>query len=132
MNTKFLYTGLLFLLIIPTGFWVSRSGKPYHVGIFTIHKLIGVALGLTLILTVARMHKANPLHSLEIVAVVITVLIFALLIAAGALLSIQAEGGLTSASQRLLTTLSLVHKIFPYLAVVSTGVTLYLLFYRKG
>jgi hypothetical protein len=35
--------GLLLLATIPSGIWLSRKGKPYNTGIFTIHKLIAVA-----------------------------------------------------------------------------------------
>lgn len=38
-------TGLLFLFIFLSGFWLSHSGKPYNTLIFTIHKLIGLAAG---------------------------------------------------------------------------------------
>jgi hypothetical protein len=35
--------GLFFLFIFLSGFWLSRTGKPYSGIILTIHKLIGLA-----------------------------------------------------------------------------------------
>jgi hypothetical protein len=34
--------GLLFLLSLLSGLWLSRSGKPLHTGIFTLHKLLAL------------------------------------------------------------------------------------------
>lgn len=132
LNTKFIYTGLFFIFIFISGFLVSRSGKPYNVGLFTIHKLVGVALGIFLIVTVSRMRKIAPLSSLEISVLIATILIFVALVAAGGLLSIQAEGGLSNASQGLLNAIGLVHKLFPYLGVLSTSLILYLLLSRRS
>jgi hypothetical protein len=132
MNTKIIYTVLFFIFIILTGFRVSRGGKPYNAGIFAIHKLIGLALGVFLIVIVSRVHKAIPLSSLEISALIATILIFVGLVAAGALLSIEAEGGLKQAGHGLLTAITLVHRILPYLAVFFTAASLYLLLIRRG
>jgi hypothetical protein len=41
--TKIIICGLLFLLTLASGVWVSHSGKPINVVIFTIHKLIALA-----------------------------------------------------------------------------------------
>ena len=100
---------------------MSRLGKPYQTGIFTVHKLIGLAMGVFLMITVARVNKIAPLTGLEISLLVVTVMIFVGLVVAGGLLSIAAAGGLCNASPVLLTALGLVHKIFPYLAVILTG-----------
>ena len=129
---KFINTGLFFLFILLSGFWVSRTGKPYNAVIFNVHKLIGLAAGVFLIVTVCRIHKATPLEPQQIGVLVMTVLVFVLLVAAGGLLSAEAEGGLQNLSQSVLTVIALIHKTFPYLAVLSTGVTLYLLLFRKA
>ena len=130
-QTRLLGTGLFFLLIFISGYWLSHIGKPYHGGIFNVHKLIGLALGIFLILTVRRIQQSTPLNSVEITVIAVTVLIFTALVAAGGLLSAVAEGSLSNASQTLLRAIGIIHKVFPYLAVISTGMTLYLLFFRK-
>ena len=47
------------------------------------------------------------------------------------ILSVIAEGGLENMNQTVQTAILLVHKISPYLIVLSTEVTLYLLLFRK-
>ena len=124
-------TGLFFLFIFLSGFVLSRSGKPYGSFIFNVHKLIGLAAGIFLVVTVYGSIHAAPLHHVEITAIVATVLIFVVLVAAGGLLSIDATGGLGSIGRPVLTVISMVHKLFPYLAVLSTACTLYLLLSHK-
>jgi hypothetical protein len=115
-------SGLFFLLIFLSGFWLSRTGKPYSTIIFTIHKLIGLAAGVFLVLTVYRIHQVAPLGPVEITAIVVTVLFFAGTVTAGGLLSID---------RPMPAAILTLHQITPYLTVLSTAVTLYLLLSHK-
>ena len=115
-------TGLFFLFIFLSGFWLSRSGKPYSAIIFNIHKLIGLAAGVFLVMTVYQIHQVAPLGPVEITAIVVTVLFFAATVTAGGLLSI---------AKPVPAAISTMHKLFPYPTVLSTVVTLYLLLSRK-
>ena len=110
--------GLLFLLILLSGIWVSRSGKPYSTAPFTIHKLAGLAVGVFLAVIVYRTQQVAPLGLLDITAVVITVLFFVATVAAGALLSID---------KPVPAVVLKLHQILPVLALLSTAGTLYLL-----
>jgi len=127
MNQKVITTGLFFGFVFIFGYWLSRSGKPYNALIFNIHKLIGLAMGIFLIVTVYRAHQATPLSPLDITVIAVTIIIFVSLVAAGGLLSIQAAGNFENISQSMSTAISVIHKVFPYLAVIATAVTLYLL-----
>ena len=131
MNQKVIITGLFFVFVFLFGFWLSRSGKPYNALVFNFHKLIGLAMGIFLILTVYRAHQTAPFSSLNILSITITVIIFFILVAAGGLLSIEAAGGLENINQSVSTTISVIHRVFPYLAILSTAATLYLLLFRK-
>ena len=131
IQTKSLIVGLFFLFIFLSGFWLSRSGKPYNSGIFNVHKLIGLAAGIFLIVTVSRLHKVEPFNPIQMTMLVITVLIFVCLVVAGGLLGVQAQGELGNASPFLLDAIGIIHKTFPYLAALSTAATLYLLLFRK-
>ena len=125
MNTsqsQYVYTGLFFLFIFISGFFVSHGGKPYGVGIFTVHKLIGLAAGIYLGVRVYRAHQAAPLGTAEIAAIVVTVVFF---------ISTVVAGGLLSTEEPMPAFVSLIHKISPYLIVASTIVTLYLL-HKRG
>ena len=129
LNSKMFYTGIFFLFILLSGFWVSRSGKPYNTGIFNIHKFIGLGIGYFLIRTVYLTNQATPLVAPQWTAIIVTVLLFLLTVVAGGLLSILAEGGLKKMSATSQNIISLVHKFSPYLIIVATATTLYLLLY---
>lgn len=110
--------GLSFLFIFLSGFSLSRTGKPYNGLIFTIHKLVGLALGVFLVMTIRQVHQVAPLGPVEITAIVVTALFFATTVTMGSLLSI---------GKPMPTVISMMNKLFPYPTVLSTVVTLYLL-----
>lgn len=116
--SKLASTGIFFVFIFLSGFWLSRKGRPYSMLVITVHKLIALAAGVFLGLTIYRIHQVTPLSIVQIIAVVITVLLFAVNVAAGSLLS---------TNKAMPEVVSIINKFFPYLTVVSTGVMLYLL-----
>jgi hypothetical protein len=111
-------TGLLLVLIFLSGLWVSGSGKPYSTLPFTIHKLVGLAAGVLLVVIVVQTHKAAPLDLPAIAAIVVTILLFAGTVVAGALMSINEQA--PAIVLRL-------HQVLPFLTLLSTAGTLYLL-----
>ncbi len=117
-QVRFVSAGLFFLFIFLSGFWLRPFGKPYNTIIVTIHKLIGLAAGVFLVTTVYRVHQLSPLSPVEILAILVSVLLFAGNVATGSLLS---------TNKPMPAAISLTHKLTPYLIVLSTGVTLYLL-----
>lgn len=122
IQSQNIYTGLFFLFIFISGFWVSRTGKPYGVTIFTLHKLIGLAAGIYLGVRVYRAHQALPLGTVEIAAIAATIVLFISTVIAGGLLSIE---------EPMPAFVSLIHRFSPYLIVVSTIATLYLIQNRR-
>lgn len=121
MNTlqlRFISAGLFFLLILPSGLWLSHSGKPYSLVLFNIHKLIGFGLFVFLAINVFRANQATPLSALQLAAC---------LIAAVCFLATIVTGGLVSIHQTVPGLVSLAHKLVPYLTVVSTLTSIYLL-----
>jgi hypothetical protein len=113
--------GLFFVFILISGFWLSRIGRPYSTLILTIHKLIGLAAGGYLIITVYRGYQASPPSILVVITTGFTVLLF---------LGLIATGGLISAHKSIPGFISAVHSLFPYLTVLSTAVMLYVLYNR--
>jgi hypothetical protein len=118
MGINLITLGLLFLFILLTGYWLNRSGNPYHVLLVTFHKLIGLGTGVYLGLSLYRISKIVPLDSIQIVMIAITVLCFAVNVATGSLLS---------TNRPMPKAVSLLNKYFPYLTLVSTGGMIYLL-----
>ena len=128
MLSEVLITILFFVFVFLFGYILSRTGKPYNSLIFNFHKLIGLAMGVFLIFTVYQIHQTGHFGPIQILSLVITVGIFVILVAAGGLLSIEAGGDLKSISPAALAVISGVHKVLPYVAVLTTAGTLYLLF----
>jgi hypothetical protein len=122
LQLRFVSAGLFFLLILPSGLWLSHSGKPYGMFIFTAHKLIGFGLFVFLAINVYQVNQAAPLSALELTAC---------LVAASFFLATIVTGGLVSIDKVMPTTVSLMHKLFPYLTVLSTVASLYLLLRQK-
>ena len=98
IQTRVIITGLLFLIIILSDFLLSRAGKPHNPVYFNVHKLIGLAAGVFLIITVLRIRQVDGLATIQIAAIVITALIFIVLVAAGGLNGVAADGALQNAS----------------------------------
>ena len=110
--------GLFFLFIFLSGFWLSRSGKPYSAIILTIHKLISLAAVVLLGITIYRTNQAATLSTIELLAAIVTGLFFPGTIITGGLLSID----------KIMPAIILrLHQITPYLTVLCSTATLYLL-----
>lgn len=114
--------GLFFVFVFVSGFWLSRSGKPYSTIVFNIHKLIGLAASVFLVITIYRTNQVAALSAIELIAGVVTGLFF---------LSTGISGGLVSIDKPMPAAISTMHKLFPYLTVLSTAATLYLVLGRK-
>lgn len=121
MNTlqlRLLSAGLFFLLILPSGFWLSRSGKPYSFVLFNIHKLMGFGLFVFLANNVFRVNQTTPFSAQQLAAC---------LIAAVSFVATIATGGLVSIPHQTAILVSLSHKLLPYLTVLATSMSIYLL-----
>jgi len=115
-------SGLLFLFTFISGFWLSRSGKPFNVIILTIHKLISLAAAVLLGIVIYRINQVAPLRTIELAAGVVTGLFF---------LDAVVSGGLLSIGNPVPAAISTMHRITPFLTVLSAAVTLYLLLSRQ-
>lgn len=107
-----------FFLIFLFGFWLRRSGKPYRFVKINIHKWIALATVVFLALTVYRQNQAAALDLAEIVVSIATGLLF---------IATIITGGLVSIDKPMPSAIKIIHKLFPYLTVLSTIFTLYLL-----
>jgi hypothetical protein len=109
---------LSMVVVLLSGYFLNRTGKPYNSAVFNAHKLIALAAAVFVVWTVVRRSMATPLGPGEWIAVVITGLLF---------LGTGVFGGLVSLDNPMPAAVSRVHQIAPYLTVLSTGGTLYLL-----
>ena len=114
-------SGFLFLFTFISGFWLSRSGKPFNGIVLTVHKLISLAAAVLLGIVIYRISQVAPLRPIELAAGVITGSFF---------LDAVVSGGLLSIGKPMPGVILTMHRITPYLTVVSAAVTLYLLLGR--
>jgi hypothetical protein len=109
--------GLFFLFIFLSGVWLSRTGRPLNVAISTVHKLISLAAGIFLLVTIYQRSRLVPLSAIEWIAIVVTGLCF---------LGTVASGGFLSSDKPMPAALLRVHQIVPVLTLLSSAATLYL------
>jgi len=115
MELRLVGAGLFFLFIFLSGIWLSRSGKPLNGLILNIHKLIGLAFGVLIIITLYRTNRAAALDAIEWAAIVVTGLLFAGTVVFGGLLSTGKPA--PAASLRL-------HQVLSVLTVTASAVML--------
>jgi len=120
--TRVVGAGLFFLFIFVSGVWLSRSGRPLNGSIFAVHKLVGLAAGVFLIMTMHQLNQVDPLSATEWTAIVATGLCF---------LGTVVSGGLLSTDKPMPVAILRGHQIVPVLAVMSTAVSLVLLLGRR-
>jgi len=115
---KVLTPGVLFILTLAFGVWLSRSGKPYHTLIFNTHKLIALAaVVVTAIQTFIALKIGETQPILIVLLIVIGVCAVALFVT-GALMSAHKATGRATLT---------IHRIAPLLAVLAALGALYLL-----
>ncbi|RPJ18617.1 MAG: hypothetical protein EHM33_31710 [Chloroflexi bacterium] len=119
---RFVSAGLFFLLILPSGLWLRHAGKPYGFILFNLHKLIGLGVFIFLAVNIYRMNQAAPLSTLELTAWIATGLFFVATIV---------SGGLVSIDKSWPAVVPILHKLLPYLTVLATTISLYLLFRQR-
>jgi len=118
LAAKFVIPGVLFILTLVFGFWLSRSGKPYNGLLFNIHKLIALAA-----VIVAAIRAFNALKIVEAQPILIALLIVIGLCA----VALFVTGALMSANKPAYPSLLTIHRVAPLLAVIAAIGTLYLL-----
>ena len=120
MNITLKIAGItvLFVLMIVSGIWLAKAGKPYDATQFNIHKILSlVAVVLTGVIAYS-LYKAAGNPQLVLVLMIITALLFLILLVSGGLMNTD-----TTAHQLL----QLVHRISSGLAVILSVLVFYLL-----
>lgn len=125
--SKIAVTGLLFLITLLSGIWLSRnlrlndprpSGKPLTGADSAVHKLSALAMGIIAGVTIRNLHRGIEFRSIELTAVIVAALLFVLMVVSGSLLSLgKARNGGTLA----------LHNVGSVLTLVATSGAIYLL-----
>jgi hypothetical protein len=115
---KFVIPGVLFILTLGVGYWLSRSGKPYNGLIFNIHKLIALAAVVVTAIQAFNALKIGEAQPLLSVLLIVIGLCAVALFVTGALMSANKATGRATLT---------IHTIAPLLAVLAALGTLFLL-----
>lgn len=105
---------ILFIVKFAFGFWLFKTGKPYSVIILTIHKLVSLFTALYIGLIARRVYLNEGLDAKSIIMVIITELLF--IVAIG-------SGGYLSTDKPAPSVISILHKLTPFLSLISTIIT---------
>lgn len=116
--SKFIIPGIVFLLTLGSGVWLSHAGKPLNPIIFNIHKLIALGAVVATALQIYSALKSTEPQALLIALISLIGVCVVALFATGALMSMNKP-----AHNMLLT----VHNIAPFVAVIAMALTVYLL-----
>jgi hypothetical protein len=122
MDSKILISGVFFIFILLSGFWLSHLGRPVNTILLTAHKLISIGAVVFLAINIYRIHLVTPLSSLQIAVSVGTILLFLVMVVTGGLLSVD---------KVMPEIVHKIHQFTPYLVILSTAATLYFLLIRK-
>jgi hypothetical protein len=109
---------LLLVVVFLLGFRLTRSGRPYNGLILTVHKLAALAVLIILALLVVRAARTAPLDAVVWIASLAGLVSFLVAII---------SGGLLSTDKTLPPVVKALHRVSPFLAVLASAATLYLL-----
>jgi len=85
--SRFVIAGIVFILTLVFGFWLSRSGRPYNGLLFNIHKLIALAAVIVTVVQLVGVLKGTDLPVLSIALLALAALCAVGLFVSGALMS---------------------------------------------
>jgi len=108
----------VFMIIVLSGLWLKKSGKPYHAIVLAVHKLVSTAGAVFIAYTCYQYQQANPLSSAELIACISLAVLF---------LAAIVTGGLISTARQMPSIISTLHNVSTYSSILITGVVLYML-----
>jgi hypothetical protein len=122
IQTKILVTAGFFAVIFVTGYWLYREGQPFSVGMVTVHKMFSLGAIVYLVMASLSINKMASLSKGELIACIVTAMLF---------LGTLITGALLSAAKNLPPLAKALHKVLPALILISTAVAFYLLLRRE-
>jgi hypothetical protein len=113
---RFIAPGLLFLLTLAFGFWLSHAGKPYNGLLFNVHKLIALGCVVLAGIQFSKTHHAPDWQLVVLLAV-----------SAVSVVALFASGALMSAGKLEHSLMLTIHRIAPVVLIVGLGMVILLL-----
>ncbi len=118
VESKVILSGLLLLLSIIFGIWLSHAGKPLNQFIFTIHKLLALASVIFAGIIIFNIYKNLQINAMDITLIVFIIIFFLALFITGVFLSFE---------KPLPGIVLLIHKIGSVLIAIMAIILIYLL-----
>jgi hypothetical protein len=118
VQSKVILSGLLLLLSIIFGIWLSHAGKPLNQFIFTIHKLLALASVIFAGIVIYKLNMILDFNAISITPVLFIIIFFIALFTTGILLSFD---------KPLPGIELLIHKIGSVLIAIMAIISIYLL-----
>lgn len=109
---RILVIAVFFLLILASGFLLTRSGKPYSGLLLNAHKLIAIAAAIYAGINIHNINQSNPLEPLHWVVIALLTLF---------VLVTVATGGLASIDKSMPIIVTKLHHIGPYMVILSSA-----------
>jgi hypothetical protein len=116
MLSQFIIPGIVFLLTLASGAWLSRAGKPLNPIIFNVHKLIALA---AVVATAVQTYSALKAAQ--------AILIVLLILAGLSVVALFVTGALMSMNKPVYGILLTIHNVAPFVAVIAMALAIYLL-----
>jgi hypothetical protein len=113
---KIIGTGILYLLTIGLGIWLSHSGRPLNAALSAIHKLVALGAVTVTVLLFVSLLKGVRLE---------TALLALVIIAGACVVALIATGAVLSGAKALNQALLVVHNIATAMALLSLAGTAY-------
>jgi len=112
---KFIVPGVVLLLTLVSGFWLTHTAKPLNTAIFTLHKLL--ALGAVVLSTIQIVNILKSLNAKPI-------LILMLILAGLSVLALFATGAMMSIGKMEYNPLHNIHRLAVLVLVVGLAAVL--------
>jgi len=116
--SKILLPGIVFILTLAFGFWVSHVGKPYNGLLFNVHKLIALGAVVATVIQLVKLLKSADALALVGVLLVVAALCVIALFASGALMSMD------KLDYALMLT---IHRVAPVVLVIAMVIVILML-----
>jgi hypothetical protein len=91
MITKLIINSILFIILILSGFWMAKLGKPYNPMAFNIHKFIALAFIVYTLILSKGLTQSTAMNLANWVFLVLSVLFILLVLISGGFLSSKGE-----------------------------------------
>jgi hypothetical protein len=118
ITLKLAAIGILFLLIVATGIWLTRTGKPYNPVLFNVHKVISLAG-----VVITGIVVYNMLVGIETIPVM-----WVLVIATGVFfIALLVTGGLLNLDKPFYNLFRTIHRVLSALSIVLNILIFYII-----